>query len=145
MKIIRKSSPAPALPALRNDPFLSLFSGFGPWSSLFDDYRTHGPLSGITMPSTQVSEEGDAYLVKFDVPGVAKDAIEVTVEGNVISVSARRVTKTKDGESTLEYQRTLSLPERAKTESVTASLENGILTLSVPKDKAAKPRKIAIT
>ncbi len=141
----RRPRSARQLPSVRTeDPFDGLPEVFRPWTGFFDDFILPEPLSGIALPDTEVTEEPDAFLVKLDVPGVTKDNIEVSAEGGMLTVSAHRHTKTKTSESTLEYRRALSLPDHVKPDGIEASLEHGILTLRVPKDKSAKTHRISV-
>lgn len=149
-KNIRQSGAGRARPANHpastrgEEQFPGLPDVFRPWAGFFDDFITTEPLSGIALPDTEVSEEDDVFLVKMDVPGVTKENIEVSVEGGMLTVIAHRHTKSETGESTLEYRRSLSLPDHVKPEAIEASLEHGILTLRVPKDKASKPHKVSV-
>ena len=145
MKIVRKS-PEPAAPAAvrRESPFAQMLSGVGPWAGFFDDFRNVAPFAGTVLPETEVAEEAGAYLVKLDVPGVAKEDVEVSVSGGMLQIRAHRHTKTKEGESTMEYRRSFSLPESVKPESIEATLDKGVLSLRVPKGEAVKTRKIDV-
>ena len=144
MKIIPKKAES-SLPSVRgDDPFSRMITAFSPWTGFFDDFLRRDPLSGSALPTTDVSEETDAYVVRIDVPGVDKDALEVTIDGNMLSVKAHRVTKTETGESTLDYRRAFSLPEHVKADDISGTLKDGILTLRVPKSEDSKPRKISI-
>lgn len=144
MKIIPKKTES-SLPAVRGEePIGRMLSAFAPWAGFFDDFLLRDPVSGSALPATDVTEESDAYVVRLDVPGVEKDALDVTIDGTMLSVKAHRVTKTKTGESTLDYRRAFSLPEHVKSDEISGTLKDGILTLRVPKDEMAKPRKISI-
>lgn len=146
MKIIRKQPSETTAPAIagHEDPFSRMLTAFGPWRGFFDDFRVNNPQAGTALPATDVIEESDAFVARLDIPGVSKDDIEVTLDGSLLSVKAHRVTKNKDSESTLDYLRSFSLPEHVKGESVSASLDRGVLTLRLPKHEASHPRKISI-
>jgi HSP20 family protein len=96
---------------------------------------------------------GEEFVVAFDLPGVAPDAIELDVERNVLTVKAeRRPAVTSD---TVEMQvaerplgvfsRQLFLGDTLDTEHIQASYDAGVLTLRIPVAEQAKPRKIEIT
>lgn len=96
---------------------------------------------------------GDEYVVAFDLPGVAPDAIELDVERNVVTVKAER--RPPDVPENIEMQvaerplgafsRQLFLGEALDTGKIEASYEAGVLTLRIPVAEQAKPRRIAVT
>ena len=93
------------------------------------------------------------FVVHFDVPGIDPDSIELTVEKNVLTVSAERTRHWGDeGEEVVvaerplgSFSRQLFLGETLDAERIEASYDNGVLTLRIPVAEAAKPRKVAIT
>ena len=97
--------------------------------------------------------KGSEFLVHFDVPGIDPDSIELTVEKNVLTVSAERTRHW--GEEAEEvvvserpvgrFNRQLFLGETLDSERIQATCENGVLTLRIPVAEAAKPRKVEIT
>ena len=103
-------------------------------------------------PSFEVKETTDAFIVKADLPGVCEADVDIAVHNNVLTVSGTRsAEERKDGESYALYERqfgsfsrSFSLPDMADGERVEAKLETGVLTLSIAKKAAAKPRKIAL-
>jgi HSP20 family protein len=92
-------------------------------------------------PSVNTLEAKEAYLLDVDLPGVAKESIKIDVKDNELIISGERVLNsehTKDDYFKLEsqygsFKRKFSLPEDADAEHITASSENGVLTLSIPK------------
>ena len=96
--------------------------------------------------------EGDQFVVCFDVPGIAPDAIELDVERNVLTVKAeRRPVATEDkvqmqvSERPLGvFSRQLFLGDTLDTDHITADYSAGVLTLRIPVAEQAKPRKIEI-
>lgn len=104
------------------------------------------------MP-VDVYRQGDEFVAKFDLPGVDPASIEVTIEKNVIRVSAER-NWAPDQESQLvllserpqgRLSRQLLLGEDLETDNVTALYDFGVLTVTVPVAASAKPRKIQVT
>ena len=97
--------------------------------------------------------KGSEFLVHFDVPGIDPDSIELTVEKNVLTVSAERTRHW--GEEAEEvvvserpigrFNRQLFLGETLDSERIEARCENGVLTLRIPVAEAAKPRKVEIS
>jgi HSP20 family molecular chaperone IbpA len=88
-------------------------------------------------PRTDVFENEAEYLVVADIPGVAKDAIDVRFERGELTIEARRI---DDG----DYRRAFALPEGVDAEKIDASLANGILSVHVPKSAAKRARRIEV-
>jgi HSP20 family molecular chaperone IbpA len=102
-------------------------------------------------PVYEIKETPDAYGVTVYLPGVAKDAVELTAEDGQFVISARRAWKQPEGWTALyressdaAYELVLSHDNVIDTEKVAAELRDGILRLSLPKVEAIKPRKIAV-
>ena len=99
-----------------------------------------------------VSDEG-GYTIRFDVPGVSKDAIDINVDDRVLTVSGERTDTTENDEKKNVYRRetfygrfsrAFRLPEDADVENVKASYVDGVLEVRVPKSAQAQPRRIEI-
>jgi HSP20 family protein len=95
---------------------------------------------------------GDDFVVELDLPGVDPAAIDLTVEKNVLTVTARRERSFGEGTEVLvaerplgEVRRQLFLGEQLDTESISASYDNGVLTLVLQVAEQAKPRKVEIS
>ncbi len=87
-----------------------------------------------------VREDQDNLQVSAELPGVERADINIELLDDTLSLSATR----KQGEQVLSFERRFSLPYAVQAEKVTATYENGILRLTLPKAEAAKPRKIAL-
>ena len=95
---------------------------------------------------------GDEFVVQFDFPGVDPGSIDLTVEKNVLNVSATRQRTIAEGDEVLiaerpqgEFRRQLFLGEQLDTENISAEYDNGVLTLRLSVAERAKPRKVEIT
>lgn len=104
-----------------------------------------------TMPM-DAYRDGDEFVVCFDLPGVAADAIELDVERNVVTVKAeRRPTPGKDVQMQVSerplgvFSRQLFLGDALDTDRIAAGYEAGVLTLRIPIAEKAKPRRIEIS
>lgn len=118
------------------------------------DRRAGWPLgtggSTAAMPM-DAYRAGDAYFVRFDLPGVSPGSIDVTVEKNMLSVRAERPEAAPDGTEYVVaerpagvFSRQLSLSGNIDTEHIEADYTGGVLTLRLPVAERAKPRKIEI-
>lgn len=101
-------------------------------------------------PEVNIFETKDGYVLEAEMPGVSKDGLEITLEGNEITIIGRRNPETASGE-TLYRERTMSdfrrvfeLDPAIDTAKVSARMEQGVLTLTLPKSERVKPRKITV-
>ena len=108
---------------------------------------------GAAAIKVDVIETGAAYVVRADIPGVAKDDIQVTVEGNQVTIAAAvaRETEAKDGERVLRSERhagpvyrSFVLPVEIDESSSNAKYEAGVLELTLTKRAESQARKLTI-
>ena len=94
--------------------------------------------------------EGDRFVIEFDLPGVARESIDLDVERNVLTVRAERVSRNGDWEMLAAerprgvFSRQLVLGDNLDLDRIEASYDNGVLRLLVPVAERAKPRKIEV-
>jgi len=111
-----------------------------------------GPEFGAdTVPRTNLYDTGEGFEVRAEVPGFAKDDLNVKIQGNYLEISGTRKPDAPEGYSvhrtergTATFTRSFTLPADVDSGKVKASLKDGILTLVLPKAEAAKPRQIDI-
>jgi HSP20 family protein len=106
------------------------------------------------VPALDVVESDTAYTLSFDLPGLTKDQLKVTVQGRRVSIEAKATapTDTKEGERVLyrersaaQYARTVSLPAEVDQSTSVAKFENGVLTLTLAKRVATGATQISIS
>ncbi len=123
------------------DPFHDLVRGL--------DQETFG---GDFMPAVDIYQKKDDVIVEMEVPGIATDKVEVSVENNVLTVSGHRESK-KEVERADYYRkemsygsfsRSVTLPTKVKGDKAEAKFEKGVLTVTLPKAEDVKPRKIEV-
>ena len=132
--------------------------------NLFDDlfsdffHRAVPATRGTEPPAAvrarmDVIDQGDRYTVRVDLPGAAKQDIQVTVEGARVSISAevRRETTAMDGERVLlaergaaSFARHFELPSEVTEDGADARFEQGVLTLVLPKRAALAGRRLTV-
>ena len=94
--------------------------------------------------------EGERFVIEFDLPGVARESIDLDVERNVLTVRAERVSRNGDWEMLASerprgvFSRQLVLGDNLDLEHIEASYDGGVLRLVVPVAEKAKPRKIEV-
>lgn len=108
------------------------------------------PVSGV-FPLTNVTETPDAYLVRAELPGLGAEDIDISITGNTLSISGQRAIPDEEGASYHRrerkagaFSRMVTLPGDVDAEKVSAKSVNGVLTVSLPKSEAAKPRQIKV-
>jgi HSP20 family protein len=109
-----------------------------------------GTWSRPTSMPMDAYRSGDEFVVAFDLPGVSPDAIELSVERNVLTVKAERRPIEHQGEVQISerplgvFSRQLFLGDTLDSEHIAADYEAGVLTLRIPVLAKAKPRRIEI-
>ncbi len=102
-------------------------------------------------PLANIRESKDGYLLEVEMPGVNKEGLELTFENNELTIHGKRQPRTIQGELVygesrpLDYRRVFELDPSINAAGITAKVEQGILTLTLPKAESVKPRKIAVT
>lgn len=101
-------------------------------------------------PISSVIEDGDRYTLQVEMPGVNKEGLEIAVENNELTIWGRRSLPTIDGtlihrESRPEnFRRTFELDPSIDTGKISAKVDQGVVTLTLPKAEQVKPRKIKV-
>jgi len=140
----------------RTRPRTDLMSLSRTLDRLFDD-ATYRPLAWgspveARLPLDVTSDE-DAVTIEAALPGVRPEDVEITVHQDNLTIGVKEQSEREQKEGERVYRevrrssgsRTLTLPSGMDTERATASFENGMLRLSIPRAEAAKPRQIPVT
>ena len=140
------------VPVSRHTPLLSRSFGRAFDDSLFDRvFATvqRGEAASTRSPALDVSETDQGYTVKVDLPGIAKDNVKITIEGRRVNVEAQalKTAEQKDSDrivyserSVASFARSITLPAELDQGTSDASLENGVLTLTLVKKQPASTR-----
>jgi HSP20 family protein len=120
-------------------------------SALNHGALNHGGVNyAPALPMDTVRRDGELVL-RFDVPGVAEDKIDVTVDKGVLTVSATREESNTEGENPVvrerlfgSFTRRVRLSDNLDAEAIEASHHDGVLEIRIPVREEAKPRKITI-
>ena len=103
-------------------------------------------------PALDISETEAGYTLVVDLPGVAADSLTIGVERGVLTLKGERAAVAGDGRrwhraerGTGAFVRQVTLPTHVDTARISATLEHGVLTVTLPKAESAKPRQIPIT
>jgi HSP20 family protein len=104
------------------------------------------------LPALDVHETDDAYAVSVELPGVSREDVTVEVNEGILTVRGEKKSEREDKKEQRRFverrygtfTRSFSLPRDADGDRVEAGFENGVLTLTIPKPEAAKPRTVKI-
>lgn len=132
------------------DPMEDLF---GTAVTAFPRLSSAREISAFTNARIDWKETPEAHVFKADLPGLKKEEVKVEVEeGRILQISGERSKEQEDKNdkwhrverSTGKFHRRFRLPENAKVDKVKAKMENGVLTVTVPKEEIKKPEVKAI-
>lgn len=94
----------------------------------------------LITPALDVYQSEAGALVAIDLPGVPTNGLDLSIEKDRLTVTAKRATARYD----VTYARTLVLPREVDGARIDATLENGVLTLTLPRLESARPRQIQV-
>lgn len=132
------------LPILRNrttfPSFVDEFFGRDFLPNLFDSQP------GINMPSVNIVEGKEDFRIEVAAPGLNKEDFHINLENNVLSISSEKEEKSEENEerymrrefSYSSFCRSFSLPQTVDAERISASHNNGVLSIYIPKKEEAK-------
>jgi HSP20 family protein len=116
---------------------------FKPWNEWVD-----GGLWGRTMnvPSVNITEEKDHYMVSLAAPGLKKDDFKIDIDGNMLTISSEKEENKEEKEkkftrkeySYSSFSRSFSLPDEVNKEKIEAKYEEGILKIALPRNDVSK-------
>jgi HSP20 family protein len=120
-------------------------AGLPTLEQLFDlaSFPTFNSQTSATL-AVDVYEDEANYYARFEVPGVKKEDTKVELEDRRLAVSVSRKTVTSESESSVELSRSLTVPDGINVEAISAKLEDGLLTVTLPKAETRKPRVIEL-
>ena len=143
--------------AMRWDPFRDLMSIQNELNRLFG--RTYGgsgegagTTSGAWVPPLDIYETEDRFVVTVELPGVAAESVDVSIEDSTLTIRGERSFYSDVPEEAFHrverrygpFGRSLTLPQTADPARIEAGFDRGVLTIEVPKAEQAKPKRIEI-
>jgi HSP20 family protein len=146
MAVVARRENATPQTSRARDPFASLARELFGW----DPYATSRP--SAFSPHFEVKESEDHYAIRADLPGVKESDVDISMHGNVLTISGSRAAEERNQQETYyvyerqygSFSRAFSLPDEADPEKVDASLKDGVLSVRVAKRAHAKPRRIEL-
>jgi len=127
------------------DSFKELSTGWG--EDVFS-----GNFSGAFLPAVDIYQKGDDVIVEMEMPGVKTEEVDVSVENDVLTITAKKEEKKEVKKEDYyhkeirkgSFTRSVILPMKVKGEEATAEVENGVLKVVLPKADELKPKKIQV-
>jgi HSP20 family protein len=104
----------------------------------------------FVAPISSLIEDGDGYTLQVEMPGVNKEGLEISVENNELTILGRRSLPTIEGtvvhreSRPNNFRRSFELDPSIDPGKISAKVEQGVVTLSLPKAEQVKPRKISV-
>jgi HSP20 family protein len=102
------------------------------------------------VPEVNIFETGEGYVLEAEMPGVAKEGLEIMLEGTEITIMGHRAPQKVDGQLLhkesvdLDYRRVFELDPAIDTARISARMDQGVLKMVLPKSEQVKPRKISV-
>lgn len=124
---------------------------FSDWIDEFFD-EAFKITSGSFTPGMNVYETVDAFEITLELPGMKKDNIDISIEGNTLNISGKReATREEDGRTYHRvesrfgtFSRNLPLPNNIDEDNIKANYDNGVLTVNIPKTEQRTGKKIDV-
>ena len=110
-----------------------------------------GQAEQFITPTASVTEIADGYTLEIEMPGVQKDGLEISVENNELTIVGRRSLPAVEGtlihrESRPEnFRRAFEIDPSIDANKISAKIDHGLVTLTLPKAEHVKPRKITVS
>jgi HSP20 family protein len=102
-------------------------------------------------PNVNIVETEEGYVLEAEMPGVSKEGLDINLEVNVLTIAGRRqadpaaATLLYRESNPADYRRVFELDPSIETAKISAQIEQGILTLNLPKAEKVKPRRITVS
>ena len=118
----------------------------------FDRNFASGRVAPSFVPSVDVVENNDAYVLRAEIPGVARENITVEVKDNQLVLGGKKESVERGETDRYRYvesrhgsfSRRFELPRNVKADAIEATYRDGVLTLSIPKAEEARPKAVEI-
>ena len=140
---------------VRWDPFRELESLRREMERLFDTFLSEKRFERefTWAPAVEVKELPDKFVLRVDLPGIRKEDLKLEVSDNILTISGERKEEKEEKEAQYyrreivygSFHRSIQLPPNVDPEKITAKLENGVLTVEIPKTEKAKAKEIPIS
>lgn len=142
MKLIRYAYPQSQASSAFNRLFDLGAPTIGRFGSILDDFL--GAEAGYNQPAVDLYEDDHNFYARFELPGVGKEAVDLELENSVLTIHSQQASKDDTQLARTRFERSISVPDGVDLEKVAAEMKDGILTVTMPKAEARKPRQISV-
>lgn len=125
---------------------------------LFDPFRELDRVASNLLDARQgprlmpidLHKDGDLYILNADLPGIDPGSVDVDIDGQLLTIRAERTSRSEDVKwlaherPSGSFLRQLNLGDGVDTANISATYDNGVLSVTIPVSEKAKPRKVAI-
>ena len=140
MKLIRYELPTHPTATDLDRWFDATFRELARWPGIGDGFRPSN-----AVPVVDVEEAEDAWTYRFEIPGVKREDLKVELENAVLTVEGRvRSRRGESADTETHVSRSLTVPDGVRADAIEARLDDGILTVRLPKEEERKPRLITV-
>jgi HSP20 family protein len=144
MNYLSRQRPSAGIFSLPRELDRFMEEALGPWG--------RGESLRQWFPVTDVSETPESLTLRLEVPGLSRDKLKIAVENNTLTVRGEKSQETSSEDETFHrtersfgaFERSFTLPPYVDTDNVKASLQDGVLTVTLPRREEAKAREISI-
>ncbi|MBX7208284.1 MAG: Hsp20/alpha crystallin family protein [Verrucomicrobiaceae bacterium] len=127
-----------------DDWFRNPFTAFPSLGQFFGSLPEFISAGGTGRLLADIHEDKDNYFAQFEVPGVKKEDVKIELNNQLLTVTVEKKEKTAEGEQSSTLTRSVSVPDGVKADAITARLEHGVLSVTLPKAEHRKPKTIEI-
>jgi HSP20 family protein len=142
MKLIRYAYPQSQSTSAFNRLFDLGFPSVGRFGTLLDDFP--GAEATTDQPAVDLYEDDRNFYARFELPGLSKKQVDLELENSVLTIRSQQEQKEGENVAEIQFERSISVPDGVALEQVSAEMADGILTVTMPKAEARKPRQISV-
>lgn len=135
-----------------DNSYLDPFTNLDRWLDDAFYGMERGPLFNRLFDSSSTSqlpvnlyEDRDNYYVTAELPGLSKKDVKIELENAVLTLSGERKQKKGDQESSLSFTRSITIGEDINASKVKATMQDGVLTVTLPREETRKARSITVS
>jgi len=136
-----------------SDPYRAFDTLRRRMDQVFREYEpdTNGRARPAVYPRIDLRDNKEAFVLTAEVPGLTEKDVQISVTGDSLTIQGERKAAAPEGYAVhrqergqLRFARSLAMPARVATEKVTATVKNGVLTVTLPKHPDSQPKSITV-
>jgi len=124
-------------------PSINIFDEFNKIFNGIDTYKSTKTYNSIWEPAYDIHEDDKNYYLSFDLPGINKDSIDISISNDMLIISGNRKSESNHNDNysrfnSIQYgdfQKSFNLPENVNQDKISAKMKDGVLTMTIKKSK----------